>query len=498
MDSFTNDRRGPGVSDPPRPDFFDYRFPELSLLKKYEQPDQPVDRAELNDNRERIKKTLEDFGIRTVSIEATVGPTVTFYEVVPEKGVRIAKVRCLDDDIASSLSTAPDIRIIAPIPGKGTIGIEIPNKNPQTVSMESVVASREFSESNFELPVALGRTVTNGVFLFDLAKMPHLLVAGAAGQGQSTGLHVIITSLLYKKHPAELKFVFIDPKGARFNIYKNIERQYLVKLPGIENAILTDSNDVIKTLKSLCCEIDNRYERLLKARVYTASEYNRRFNPDQFMPYIIVVIDEFSDLIMIAGRKMELLVIRIAQKARTVGIHMIIATQRPSTDLLTGTIRANFPARLAFKVSSVIDSRVILNAPDANKLAGRGDMIFSHGSGLHRVQCALVGMDEIENIVNHISNQVGFETVCPLPEVPDEEPEDGRDPLFEEAARLTVLQQQASTALIQRKFAIEYDRAGQLMDQLEAAGIVSVFDGKKCRRVLIADEHALKQKLDRM
>jgi S-DNA-T family DNA segregation ATPase FtsK/SpoIIIE len=506
------DRRDLGAYDP-RLDLSSYRFPEISLLKKYEQPDKQVDMVEQNDNQKRIKKTLEDFGINIVSIKATVGPTITLYEVVPDKGVRIAKIRSLEDDIALSLS-ALGIRIIAPMPGKGTIGIEVPNKNPQTVSMESVVASRKFSESKHELPIVLGRTITNDIFMFDLTKMPHLLVAGATGQGKSVGLNVIIASLLYKKHPAELKFVLVDPKMVEFNIYEDIERHYLAKLPEMDNAIITDFNNVIETLKSLCKEMDNRYDLLMKAHVRNISEYNEKFidrhlNPEKghkFMPYIVVVIDEFGDLIMTAGKEIEMPIARIAQKARAVGIHMIIATQRPSTNIITGTIKANFPARQAFKVSSMIDSRTILDAPGANKLVGRGDLLFSQGNDTHRVQCALVSTDEIESIVKYIGNQAGFETAYKLPEVLDEGlAVDGnavdlssRDPLFEEAARLIVIQQQGSTSLIQRKFAIGYNRAGRLMDQLEKAGIVGAFDGHKGRQVLVTDEYALEKILSMM
>jgi S-DNA-T family DNA segregation ATPase FtsK/SpoIIIE len=491
----------------PRLDLSGYRFPEINLLKKYEQPDKQIDMVEQNDNQRRIRKTLEDFGINIVSIKATVGPTITLYEVVPDKGVRIAKIRSLEDDIALSLS-ALGIRIIAPMPGKGTIGIEVPNKNPQIVSMESVVASRKFGESKYELPIVLGRTITNEVFMFDLTKTPHLLVAGATGQGKSVGLNVIIASLLYKKHPAELKFVLVDPKMVEFNIYEDIERHYLAKLPDMDNAIITDFNNVIETLKSLCKEMDNRYDLLMNAHVRNISEYNSKFisrhlNPEKghkFMPYIVVVIDEFGDLIMTAGKEIEMPIARIAQKARAVGIHMIIATQRPSTNIITGTIKANFPARVAFKVSSMIDSRTILDSPGANKLVGRGDLLFSQGNDTSRVQCALVNTDEIESIVKYISDQAGFETAYKLPEVLDEgRVGDGNavdlsnhDPLFEEAARLIVLQQQGSTSLIQRKFAIGYNRAGRLMDQLEAASIVGPFEGNK-RQVLIADEYALEK-----
>jgi len=501
-----------GVYDP-RLDLSRYKFPDISLLKKYDQSELQVDITEQNENQKRIKKTLEDFQINIVSIKATVGPTITLYEVIPDKGVRISKIRNLEDDIALSLS-ALGIRIIAPMPGKGTIGIEVPNKKPQIVSMESVIASRKFGESKYELPVVLGRTITNEVFMFDLTKTPHLLVAGATGQGKSVGLNAIITSLLYKKHPAELKIVLIDPKMVEFNIYENIERHYLAKLTNLDHAIITDFSNVIETLKSLCKEMDNRYDLLMKAHVRNISEYNAKFinrqlSPEKghlYMPYIVVIIDEFGDLIMTAGKEIEMPIARIAQKARAVGIHMIIATQRPSTNIITGTIKANFPVRMAFKVPSMIDSRTILDSPGANKLVGRGDLLFSQGNETTRVQCALINTDEIENIITFIGDQAGFETAYKLPEAPDENQEGGagavdlsnRDPLFEDAARLIVVQQQGSTSHIQRKFAIGYNRAGRLMDQLEAAGIVGPFEGNKGRQVLITDEYALEQILARL
>ena len=506
------DRTELGVYDP-RLDLSHYKFPDIGLLKKYDRSENQVDITEQNENQQRIKKTLEDFQISIVSIKATVGPTITLYEVVPDKGVRISKIRNLEDDIALSLS-ALGIRIIAPMPGKGTIGIEVPNKKPQIVSMESVIASRKFGESKYELPVVLGRTITNDVFMFDLTKTPHLLVAGATGQGKSVGLNAIITSLLYKKHPSELKIVLIDPKMVEFNIYENIERHYLAKLTNLDRAIITDFSHVIDTLKSLCKEMDNRYDLLMKAHVRNISEYNAKFinrqlNPGKghnYMPYIVVIIDEFGDLIMTAGKEIEMPIARIAQKARAVGMHMIIATQRPSTNIITGTIKANFPVRMAFKVPSMIDSRTILDSPGANKLVGRGDLLFSQGSETTRVQCALINTDEIENIVTFIGDQVGFETAYKLPEAPDDNQDGGadavdlsnRDPLFEDAARLIVIHQQGSTSHIQRKFSIGYNRAGRLMDQLEAAGIVGAFDGNKGRQVLITDEYALEQILARL
>ncbi|MDH6533724.1 DNA translocase FtsK [Parabacteroides sp. 52] len=495
----------------PKLDLSSFRNPSLDLLKKYDSGDHEVDMEEQTANQRRIKQTLENFGISIASIKATVGPTITLYEVIPDAGVRIAKIRNLEDDIALSLS-ALGIRIIAPMPGKGTIGIEVPNKDPQIVSMQSIIASRKFQESKADLPVALGKTITNEIFMFDLCKMPHLLVAGATGQGKSVGLNAIITSLLYKKHPSELKFVLVDPKMVEFSIYSEIERHYLAKLPDAEKAIITDFTKVIQTLNSLCKEMDDRYDLLMKAHTRNIKEYNakfisRRLNPEKghrFMPYIVVIIDEFGDLIMTAGKEIELPIARIAQKARAVGIHMVIATQRPSTNIITGTIKANFPARMAFRVSSMIDSRTILDSPGANQLIGRGDLLFSQGSDMVRVQCAFVDTPEVEQISEYIGQQVGYPTAHLLPEYIGEGDGDklgnvdltDRDPLFDEAARLIVIQQQGSTSLIQRKFAIGYNRAGRLMDQLEAAGIVGPFEGSKARQVLIQDEYSLEQLLN--
>lgn len=489
-----------------------FRNPSLELLKKYDQSEHQVDMEEQTDNQRRIKQTLENFGISIASIKATVGPTITLYEVVPDVGVRISKIRNLEDDIALSLS-ALGIRIIAPMPGKGTIGIEVPNKDPQIVSMQSIIASRKFQECKYDLPVALGKTITNEIFMFDLCKMPHLLVAGATGQGKSVGLNAIITSMLYKKHPSELKFVLVDPKMVEFSIYAEIERHYLAKLPDSDKAIITDFTKVIQTLNSLCKEMDDRYDLLMKAHTRNIKEYNakfisRRLNPEKghkFMPYIVVIIDEFGDLIMTAGKEIELPIARIAQKARAVGIHMVIATQRPSTNIITGTIKANFPARVAFRVSSMIDSRTILDSPGANQLIGRGDLLFSQGSETIRVQCAFVDTPEVEQIAGFIGGQVGYETAFKLPEYlaegsdgdrPGSVDLSDRDPLFDEAARLIVIQQQGSTSLIQRKFAIGYNRAGRLMDQLEAAGIVGPFEGSKARQVLLQDEYSLEQLLN--
>jgi S-DNA-T family DNA segregation ATPase FtsK/SpoIIIE len=496
----------------PKLDLSSYRNPSVELLKKYDNTDHQVDMEEQTANQRKIKQTLENFGISISSIKATVGPTITLYEVIPEAGVRISKIRNLEDDIALSLS-ALGIRIIAPMPGKGTIGIEVPNKDPQIVSMQSIIASRKFQECKYELPVALGKTITNEIFMFDLCKMPHLLVAGATGQGKSVGLNALITSLLYKKHPSELKFVLVDPKMVEFSIYSEIEKHYLAKLPDMDKAIITDFTKVINTLNSLCKEMDDRYDLLMKAHTRNVKEYNdkfksRRLNPEKghrFMPYIVVIIDEFGDLIMTAGKEIELPIARIAQKARAVGIHMVIATQRPTTNIITGTIKANFPARVAFRVSSMIDSRTILDSPGANQLIGRGDLLFSQGSEMIRVQCAFVDTPEVEQIASYIGGQPGYPNAFLLPEYVVEGDADkmpgavdlsDRDPLFDEAARLIVIQQQGSTSLIQRKFAIGYNRAGRLMDQLEAAGIVGPFEGSKARQVLIMDEYSLEQLLN--
>ncbi|MDR1258514.1 MAG: DNA translocase FtsK [Tannerellaceae bacterium] len=492
----------------PRLDLSGYRNPTVELLKKYDNSEHHVDREEQTNNQKRIRQTLENFGISIASIKATVGPTITLYEVVPDAGVRISKIRNLEDDIALNLA-ALGIRIIAPMPGKGTIGIEVPNKDPQVVSMQSVIGSRKFQECNYELPVALGKTITNEIFMFDLCKMPHLLVAGATGQGKSVGLNAIITSLLYKKHPSELKFVLIDPKMVEFSIYADIERHYLAKLPDIEKPIITDFTKVIQTLNSLCKEMDDRYDLLMKAHTRNIKEYNdkfihRRLNPfkgHKFMPYIVVIIDEFGDLIMTAGKEIELPISRIAQKARAIGIHMIIATQRPSTNIITGTIKANFPARVAFRVSSMIDSRTILDSPGANQLIGRGDLLFSQGNEMVRVQCAFVDTPEVEQISSYIGKQTGFATAFELPEYAGEGSEDrlssvdlqDRDPMFEEAARLIVREQQGSTSLIQRKLSLGYNRAGRVMDMLEASGIVGPSEGSKARQVLIQDEYSLEQ-----
>ena len=495
----------------PTKDLSHFAFPSAQLLKVYDNTGRGVDMNEQRANKDRIISTLRNYGIEITTIKATVGPTITLYEIVPQAGVRISKIRNLEDDIALSLS-ALGIRIIAPMPGKGTIGIEVPNKDPQIVSMQSIIASRNFQDCKFDLPVALGKTITNEVFMFDLCKMPHLLVAGATGQGKSVGLNAIITSLLYKKHPAEMKMVLVDPKMVEFNIYSRIEKHYLAKLPDADKAIITDVTKVTQTLNSLTKEMDDRYELLMAASVRTIKEYNekfkkRRLNPlkgHRFLPYIVVIIDEFGDLIMTAGKEIEMPIARIAQKARAVGIHMIIATQRPTTNIITGTIKANFPARMAFRVTSQIDSRTILDMSGANQLIGRGDMLFSQGSDLIRIQCAFVDTPEVEGLAQFIGNQQGYAQAFELPEFTSDGNGDGnggsidlndKDPLFEEAARLIVIHQQGSTSLIQRKFSIGYNRAGRLMDQLEAAGIVGPTQGSKARDVMIADEYSLEQKL---
>lgn len=494
----------------PTLDLSKYKYPTNDLLKKYDTT-RLVDTEEQKGNKLRIIETLENYGIKISRIEATVGPTITLYEIVPAPGVRISKIKNLENDIALSLS-ALGIRIIAPIPGKGTIGIEVPNKEAQIVSMHSILFSKRFQESNYELPLALGKTITNDIFMVDLCKMPHILVAGATGQGKSVGLNAIITSLLYKKHPSQLKFVLVDPKKVEFNIYSAIERHFLAKLPDAEEAIVTDFTKVVQTLKSLTKEMDNRYDLLKKAKTRTIKEYNTKFierklNPAKghlFMPYIVVIIDEFGDLIMTAGKDVELPIARIAQLARAVGIHMVIATQRPSTNIITGSIKANFPARMAFRVASMIDSRTILDSPGANQLIGRGDFLFSQGSELTRVQCAFIDTPEVESVTDFIGNQTGYPSAMYLPECESEDDTntirqsvlDDKDPLFEEAAHLLVIHQQGSTSLIQRKFSIGYNRAGRIVDQLEAAGIIGPFEGSKARQVLVQDDIQLERILE--
>ncbi len=497
----------------PKRDLENYRYPELDLLQQYESDGKPfIDMNEQNTNKNRIVDVLRNFGVEISSIKATVGPTITLYEITPAPGVRISRIRNLEDDIALSLS-ALGIRIIAPIPGKGTIGIEVPNAKPATVSMRSILDSKKFQESTMELPCAVGKTITNEVFMFDLAKAPHLLVAGATGQGKSVGLNAIITSLLYKKHPAELKIVLVDPKKVEFSVYSSIEKHFLAKVPDDEaEPIITDVTKVIRTLNSLCKEMDTRYDLLKMAQARNIKEYNKKFidrqlNPEhghRFMPYIVVVIDEFGDLIMTAGKEVELPIARIAQLARAVGIHMIIATQRPTTNIITGTIKANFPSRIAFRVGAMIDSRTILDRPGAQQLVGRGDMLYLNGGEPVRVQCAFVDTPEVERINKFISDQQGYLTAFELPEPDTDEDGGGEsrdvdmqhlDPMFEDAARLIVREQSGSTSLIQRKFAIGYNRAGRLMDQLEKAGIVGAAHGSKPREVLIMDETSLENLL---
>ena len=494
----------------PTLDLSRFQLPKIELLQPYGDGKITFDKDEIEANKNRIVDTLKNYSIEIKEIKATIGPTVTLYEIVPAAGIRISKIKNLEDDIALSLA-ALGIRIIAPIPGKGTIGIEVPNANPQVVSMRQVIASKKFQESNMELPVAMGRTITNENFIFDLAKMPHLLMAGATGQGKSVGLNAILTSLLYKKHPSQLKFVLVDPKKVELTLYNKIERHYLAVLPDTDEAIITDTAKVIHTLNSLCIEMDNRYELLKGAMVRNIKEYNakfisRRLNPEEghkFLPYIVLVIDEFADLIMTAGKEVEMPIARLAQLARAIGIHLIVATQRPSVNVITGIIKANFPARAAFRVTSKIDSRTILDAGGADQLIGKGDMLFSQGSDLVRLQCAFVDTPEVEAICDFIGNQQAYPMAYQLPEyvgeesggVGDIDPSD-RDSLFEDAARLVVLTQQGSTSMIQRKLKLGYNRAGRIVDQLEAAGILGPFEGSKARQVLIPDEIALEQKLN--
>lgn len=493
----------------PTLDLSSYQLPSIDLLNEHKSESGDVTEEELISNKNRIVKTLEDYKIQIKSIKATVGPTVTLYEIVPAPGVRISKIKNLEDDIALSLS-ALGIRIIAPIPGRGTIGIEVPNSEPQVVSMRTIITSRKFQSSKFELPIAFGKTISNETFVIDLTKAPHMLVAGATGQGKSVGLNAIITSLLYKKHPSQIKFVLVDPKKVELNIYSKIERHFLAKLPDEEDPIITDVQRVVNTLHSLTIEMDDRYDLLKKAHTRNIKEYNHKFvkrqlNPEKghrFLPYIVLIIDEFADLIMTAGKEIELPIARIAQLARAVGIHMIIATQRPSTNIITGVIKANFPTRVAFKVPSMIDSRTILDSPGANQLIGRGDMLISQGNDLIRVQCAFVDTPEVEQVTEFIGAQQGYPSALLLPEYVGSDGEGSeagevdlskRDPMFEEAARIVVANQSGSTSLIQRRFSIGYNRAGRIIDQLEAAGVVGRFEGSKARQVLIPDEYELEK-----
>ncbi|WP_242132260.1 FtsK/SpoIIIE family DNA translocase [Aestuariivivens marinum] len=487
-----------------------YQFPSLDLLKKYDTEGIKINQEELEENKNKIVETLNNYKIGIASIKATIGPTVTLYEIVPEAGIRISKIKNLEDDIALSLS-ALGIRIIAPIPGKGTIGIEVPNKNATVVSMRSVIASKKFQNSEMQLPIALGKTISNETLVVDLAKMPHLLMAGATGQGKSVGLNAVLTSLLYKKHPAEVKFILVDPKKVELTLFNKIERHYLAKLPDSEEAIITDNTKVINTLNSLCIEMDNRYELLKNAMCRNIAEYNSKFkarklNPNeghQFLPYIVLVVDEFADLIMTAGKEVETPIARLAQLARAIGIHLIIATQRPSVNVITGIIKANFPARIAFRVTSKIDSRTILDGSGADQLIGRGDMLYTQGNDLIRVQCAFVDTPEIERLTDYIGAQKAYPEAYQLPEYISEESGTSldidiseRDALFKEAAVVIVTAQQGSASLLQRKLKLGYNRAGRLIDQLEAAGIVGPFEGSKARQVLITDLAALDNHLE--
>lgn len=502
---------GEGMEDyDPTLELSTYKFPTLDILEDHNSGNAEVSNEELIANKNKIVETLRHYKIEITKIRATIGPTITLYEIVPAPGIRIAKIKNLEDDIALSLA-ALGIRIIAPIPGRGTIGIEVPNQNPEVVSMRSILSSRKFQESTADLPIALGKTISNETYMFDLTKMPHILVAGATGQGKSVGINVIIASLLYKKHPSQLKFVFIDPKKVELNLYSVLEKHYLAKLPNDDEPVITDIQKVKYTLNSLNVEMDQRYDLLKKAHARNVKEYNKKFisrrlNPEKghrFMPYIVVVIDEFADLIMTAGKEIELPIARIAQLARAVGIHMIIATQRPSTNIITGVIKANFPARIAFKVASMIDSRTILDTPGANQLIGKGDMLIAQGSNMTRVQCAFIDTPEVEQLCSFISEQQGFPSAFMLPEyVSEEEAGPGevdlnnRDELFDDAARVVVMNQMGSTSMIQRKFSIGYNRAGRIMDQLEAAGVVGPSEGSKARQVLIQDEYSLEQLLN--
>lgn len=498
-----------GAYDPTL-DLSGYKFPPLDLLREYETSKVQVTPEELNQNKDRIVATLINFKIGIQSIKATIGPTVTLYEIVPDAGVKISKIKNLEDDIALSLA-ALGIRIIAPIPGKGTIGIEVPNKNREMVSIRSVLSTERFQKSDMELPIALGKTISNEVFCIDLTKMPHLLVAGATGQGKSVGLNIILASLLYKRHPSQLKFILVDPKKVEMSLFSKIERHYLAKLPNTEEAIITDTKKVVYTLNSMCIEMENRYEMLKDAGAKNLREYNAKFiarklNPKEghrFLPYIVLVIDELADLMMTAGKEVETPIARLAQLARAIGIHLVVATQRPSVNVITGVIKANFPARLSFRVISKVDSRTILDTGGADQLVGMGDMLLSTGSDVIRLQCAFIDTPEIEKVVDYISSQRGYDSAYMLPEFEGDDDSGAnnvdlsdRDALFEDAARLIVNHQQGSTSLIQRKLKLGYNRAGRLIDQLEAAGIVGPFEGSKAREVLIKDELSLEQLLN--
>ena len=487
-----------------------YKLPPLELLTDYKSVNSVVSEEELISNKNNIVETLGNYKIQIDKIKATIGPTVTLYEIVPAPGVRISRIKNLEDDIALSLS-ALGIRIIAPIPGRGTIGIEVPNSKPEIVSMRSIIGSRTFQESKFELAIGLGKTISNETYVVDLTKMPHLLIAGATGQGKSVGLNAIITSIIYKKHPSQVKFVLVDPKKVELSLYNKIEKHFLAKLPNAEEPIITDIHQVVQTLHSLISEMEDRYNLMRNAKVRDIKEYNSKFitrhlNPNEghhYLPYIIVIVDEFADLIMTAGREIEMPLARLAQLARAIGIHLIIATQRPSVNIITGAIKANFPARIAFRVISMMDSRTILDSPGANHLVGRGDMLISTGSDLLRLQCAFIDTPEIEKITDYVHSQQCYPSAHLLPEVEDDSVTDmenfdpnANDELFDKAARLIVEYQQGSTSLLQRKFSVGYNRAGRLIDQLEAAGIVGPYEGSKARQVLIKDIMTLEQILN--
>ncbi|MGY4384144.1 S-DNA-T family DNA segregation ATPase FtsK/SpoIIIE [Pedobacter sp. UYP24] len=497
----------------PTLDLASYKYPHLDLLENYGSNKIPVNSEELEANKNKIVETLNHYNIEIDKIKATIGPTVTLYEIIPAPGVRISKIKNLEDDIALSLA-ALGIRIIAPMPGKGTIGIEVPNLHPEMVSMRSILATEKFQTTTMDLPIALGKTISNEVYIADLSKMPHLLVAGATGQGKSVGINAILVSLLYKKHPSQLKFVLVDPKKVELTLFNKIERHFLAKLPGEADAIITDTKKVINTLNSLCIEMDQRYDLLKDAQVRNLKEYNEKFikrklnpnNSHRFLPYIVLIVDEFADLMMTAGKEVETPIARLAQLARAVGIHLVLATQRPSVNIITGTIKANFPARLAFRVLSKIDSRTILDSGGADQLIGRGDMLLSTGNDLIRLQCAFVDTPEVERISDFIGNQRGYPEAYQLPEYVDEAAEtaklefdpNDRDSMFEDAARLIVMHQQGSTSLIQRKLKLGYNRAGRIIDQLEATGVVGPFEGSKAREVLIHDDYALEQFLNEL
>ena len=492
-------------------DLAKFQMPTLDLLKDYGNEEISINKEELEENKNKIVGLLKNFNVGISQIKATIGPTVTLYEIVPEAGIRVSAIKKLQDDIALNLS-ALGIRIIAPMPGKGTIGIEVPRKNPTMVSMRSVIASHKFQNSDMDLPVVFGKTISNEIFMADLSKMPHLLMAGATGQGKSVGINAILTSLLYKKHPSELKFVLVDPKKVELTLYSKIERHYLAKLPDADEAIITDTHKVINTLNSLCVEMDTRYELLKNAFCRTIKEYNKKFterklNPEnghRYLPYIVLVVDEFADLIMTAGKEVEHPIARLAQLARAVGIHLIVATQRPSVNVITGMIKANFPARAAFRVISSVDSRTILDSPGADQLIGKGDMLYFNGNEILRLQCAFVDTPEVEKIVEYIGEQKGYSSALILPEAPTEEPSstvtgfdpNEKDALFEEAARIVVSTQQGSTSMLQRQLKLGYNRAGRIMDQLEASGIVGGFNGAKAREVMISDLSALENFLN--